>query len=187
MAKVFSFSGTQILQLLFPFAIGTLAQRLLLAIEHKKNIDEFHKEILNYFLPGRLQHSLFDQYFYRQQYSNETIWEYVEELKTIRAIFNAPLSDSQVIDAILSGAKDVEIRAQFLAVESICTFSQLDALCARSQALIREPLFTTQQPPFQQVRQQQKSNSCFLCNQVGHFVRDCPQKSTPIKSTTRSD
>lgn len=70
------------------------------------------------FLPDRMRYALSDQCFYRKQYSDETFFEYAEALKMIVQIFKSGFLEKQIVEAVISGTVDLEIRSQFLSANS---------------------------------------------------------------------
>ncbi|KAJ4447755.1 hypothetical protein ANN_09763 [Periplaneta americana] len=183
--RAFHLDEVSLLHLIFPFANGMLTNRVLAAIEDEKTLLDFHNGILNEFIPDRTRHLLFGEYFYRKQSDSETLLEYVEDLKVIEKVFVAGLTESQIVDAALAGARDPEVRAQYLSANRPQNFLQLDALCVRNQAILDSGALAGTTPTRSVVLGQ--GNRCFVCNKAGRFARECNRRDHVEQNQRKSE
>ncbi|XP_069678725.1 uncharacterized protein [Periplaneta americana] len=183
--RAFHLDEASLLHLMFPFANGVLTNRVLAAIEDEKTLLDFHKGILNEFIPDKTRRLLFGKYFYRKQGDSETLLEYVEELKVIEKVFVAGLTESQIVDAALSGACDPKVRAQYISANQLQIFLQLDELCVRNQAILDSGALAGTTPTRSVVLGQ--GNRCFVCNKAGHFARECNRRGHVEQNQRKSE
>ena len=65
-------SESTVLELIFPYCRGTMADRVAEVMRRKGGVAEFHRVVLRTFVPGRLMEQLRHRHFYRVQARGET-------------------------------------------------------------------------------------------------------------------
>ncbi|XP_063216930.1 uncharacterized protein LOC134527875 [Bacillus rossius redtenbacheri] len=127
-----SIHESQILEVIYPFTLGPLAERTQLAITQMFSFDQYHEDILSFFIPSRLLTQLQLNNYNRLQKPGEHLAAYVYEVNEAAAIFRLQVSEQEVINTILDGLTPDE-RSRLVFLTRPCTFSELDRMCIHSQ------------------------------------------------------
>ncbi|XP_063227204.1 uncharacterized protein LOC134533635 [Bacillus rossius redtenbacheri] len=127
-----SLHEAQLLEIIYPFTLGPLAERTNLAISQNLTFDKYHEDILSFFIPSRLLTQLQLSHFNRLQKPGEPLAVYVNEVKEAAAIFRLQVSEQEVINTILDGLSPEE-RSRLVFLSKPSSFSELDRMCIHSQ------------------------------------------------------
>ncbi|KAG8271441.1 hypothetical protein J6590_062253 [Homalodisca vitripennis] len=180
-----------LMEILAPFCLRPLSDRLLDCLKRRASFDEFHAQVIEYFIPGRVMERLRVERIYRLQAPGETLSQFVGEIRGVAQILRLDLSERQLVDIILEGI-NLEDRCRLVFCTRPTSWADLDRLCIASRGVqdadfLRERLMghLPSEPPgkvrvsaglgqgVQLPRGQPPT--CFGCNQRGHLRRDCPR------------
>ena len=92
---------------------------------------EFHREVLETFVPGRLLEQLKQQHFYRVQARGESLAAFVHRVRDAARILGVGLSEEEVVQIILEGVTPQE-RLWLVFAERLHRYRDLDKLCVMS-------------------------------------------------------
>ncbi|KAG8300477.1 hypothetical protein J6590_075053 [Homalodisca vitripennis] len=180
-----------LMEILAPFCLRPLSDRLLDCLKRRAPFDEFHAQVIEYFIPGRVMERLRVERIYRPQAPGETLSQFVGEIRGVAQILRLDLSERQLVDIILEGI-NLEDRCRLVFCTRPTSWADLDRLCIASRGVqdadfLRERLMghLPSEPPGR-VRVSAGSGqgvqlprgqhpTCFGCNQRGHLRRDCPR------------
>ncbi|KAG8322295.1 hypothetical protein J6590_026551 [Homalodisca vitripennis] len=180
-----------LMEILAPFCLRPLSDRLLDCLKRRAPFDEFHAQVIEYFIPGRVMERLRVERIYRPQAPGETLSQFVGEIRGVAQILRLDLSERQLVDIILEGI-NLEDRCRLVFCTRPTSWADLDRLCIASRGVqdadfLRERLMghLLSEPPGK-VRVSAGSGqgvqlprgqppTCFGCNQRGHLSRDCPR------------
>ena len=127
-------SERTLLELIYPYCRGSMAERVTSTLRDGGGIDHFHREVLDAFVPGRLHDRLRHKHFYRVQASGESLAHFISSVKDAARILRLGLSESDVIHTILEGVTPEERSRLTFAVRPQ-SFIDLDRLCAESTTI----------------------------------------------------
>ncbi|KAG8265203.1 hypothetical protein J6590_100004 [Homalodisca vitripennis] len=92
-----------LMEILAPFCLRPLSDRLLDCLKRRASFDEFHAQVIEYFIPGRVMERLRVERIYRPQAPGETLSQFVGEIRGVAQILRLDLSERQLVDIILEG------------------------------------------------------------------------------------
>lgn len=187
-----------VLQLVFPYCRGPMAGLIERVMRRGGTLDDFHREVLDSFVPGRLREQLRQKHFYRVQAHGEGLAPFCSSIRSAARILRLPMSEGEVVQVILEGVTPQE-RSRLVFAERPRSYSDLDRLCVMSRTIEmtdearasistfypRERLAGRYGPAPQGERPERgESRSapmgrgdvqrvCFRCRLPGHFQRDC--------------
>ena len=93
---------------------------------------EFHREVLGAFVPGRLMEQLRHRHFYRVQSRGESLAQFVHSIRDTARTLGLGLSEEEVVQIILEGVSPQE-RLRLVFAERPRRFVDLDRLCVMSK------------------------------------------------------
>lgn len=180
-----------LLEILAPFCLKPLSDRLFDCLRRGVSFDIFHAEVIEYFIPARVMERLRVERVYRPQAPAETLSRFVGDIRGVARVLRLGFSERQLVDLILEGVKPEE-RSRLVFCARPSSFADLDRLSIFSrgvqdadlqrEAMMRHLPHTPSRPtfpPVQSGRSEQnprgQAPSCFGCGQRGHVRRDCPQ------------
>lgn len=184
-------TDAMLLELIAPFCLKPLRDRLFDCLRRQTSFDKFHSEVLDYFVPTRVMERLKVERVYRAQAHHETLSQFVSDIRAVGQVLRLGFSESQLVETILQGIKPEE-RSRLVFAPRPSSFADLDKLCIFSRSVQDadfqrgEPMGHRTQPPPRPVNvsmsrpssyqhQQREAPVCFGCGQRGHVRRDCRQ------------
>lgn len=184
-----------LLSLLIPYCRSPLSDLLNLVLSKKGNFEEFHRQTLQTFVPGRMREDLKMQMFYRSQGLRESLAAYCTEVRSASRVLRLDLSEEEVVQVILDGITPEE-RSRLVFCSKPVTFAELDQLVvtARNVQLIDQRRVegtreANQRTPRALVGQVSMGSGdvprrpvliCFGCGQRGHIRRFCRQQAPAV-------
>ena len=185
------FPGMQdsyLLSIILPYCRSPLSDRLQDAFNFGQSFDQFHLNILDFFIPSSMRERLKVELVYRPQGVRETLSEYVAQVKRAGRVLRLGLPEADMVKIILDGINPEE-RSRLVFAGRPSTYLELDRLCVtarsvqfldrqREQALgfpaavPSEPVPTAQERPH---RSSQFVPTCFGCGQREHSRNFCPR------------
>ncbi|XP_039284238.1 uncharacterized protein LOC120351356 [Nilaparvata lugens] len=179
----FGVSNSHLFQLLQPFAVGPLGERLNFAINSNISFDQFHKGILQYFIPQRLLSAIERERFYRLQSSQEPLCSYIVSIREAASLLRINLSEAEIVHTICSGLNPAE-RSRLIFQERPTTFQALNEMSVLSQNLSfadNERAYV-ESSRIGSVRQTStayghRDRTCYECGKRGHIAMNCRSKS----------
>lgn len=192
MAPAFRISTAQILQILYGFAKGPLASKILAAIHSGDTLDAFHEHLLAFFILPRTMLPLLNVDYYRRQRKDEPLAVYVADIKEIAAVFRQDIDQSAVVRNILDGLHPYQ-RSCLVFSDKPHSYADLDNMCVYAHNVESKGYNVGNELPTQPVasnsaRSVRSGNPvsraapvvCFRCKKAGHTRRDC---RTNLQST----
>jgi hypothetical protein len=201
---IFSLPDAQLLETIYPYCKGPLGTRVRDALLAGHNFDNFHSDLILFFIPRRMFDSLRQELFGRLQREDETLAEYVESIKDAAAVLKLSLSEVEVVANITDGLGSSQ-RCRLVFEKAPRTYGDLDQLCVhdnnirfsdnvRMQEVRRNQMLTAEtnyvSPKVNMVvpnvtagNHRRQDKRCFYCNKVGHVRRDCRQRLREVSST----
>ena len=197
-------SERTLLELIYPYCRGSMAERLTSTLRDGGGIDHFHREVLDAFIPGRLREQLRHKHFYRVQASGEALAHFVSSIKDAARILRLGLPEPEIIQTILEGVTPQE-RSRLVFAERPRSFIDLDRLCALSKTIQGNDdtrghearRSADRQAVERRVGQSGSQDSrsapiqscdaresvCFRCHRPGHIARYCSDfRQRPVSS-----
>ena len=101
-------SDRTLLELIYPYCRGSMAERVAQTMRCGGGIAEFHREVLEAFVMGRLLKQLKQQHFYRVQAWGESLAAFVHRVRDAARILGVGLSEGEVVQIILEGVTPQE-------------------------------------------------------------------------------
>lgn len=183
-----------LLSLLIPYCRPPLSNLLNSVLGKNGRFEDFHRETLDTFVPGRMREDLKMRMFYRSQGLREGLAAYVTDVCLAGRILQVSLSEAEVVQVILDGITPEE-RSRLVFSSKPVTFSGLERLVvtARNIQLIdqrreEESRSLDNRPPRPMVRQVATAPEpvmhrpvpvCYGCGRPGHIRRFCRQRPEP--------
>lgn len=181
----FGVGDTQLFQILQPFALGPLSDRLTFAINTNSSFDQFHGEVLKYFIPQRLLSAIEREQFYRLQLSNEPLSSYIVSIREAAALLRLNLSECEIVTTICSGLNPAE-RSRLIFHGRPTSFQQLNEMSVQAQNMsyadqerthIERSRNNSNVP--NSLNFGNRDKTCFNCGLQGHIARMCRVKPAP--------
>jgi hypothetical protein len=185
-------SDATLMELIAPYCLKPLGDRLLECLRRGVSFDGFHKEVLELFVPRRVMEKLKVEKVFRPQHINEALSQYVGDIRTVERVLRLGIGELELIDIVLQGLKPEE-RSRLMFSPRPTSFADLDRLSIlsrsvqdadfqRSQAAGHLPctgphpvVAPVGQAP-EQPQWQRQPIVCFGCGQPGHIRRYCRQR-----------
>ncbi|XP_039291296.1 uncharacterized protein LOC120352986 [Nilaparvata lugens] len=172
--------GQLLFNLLVSAAIGPLAERLDRAICEGKSFNEFHGELLHYFIPSRLISVIEREHYYRLQMPNEPLSTYILAIKNSAKLLRLNKSEEEIVNDICSGLNPEE-RSRLVFQNKPSSFAQLTEMSVTSQNILfadRErskfvPNNYGQNSRNVSNRVDNVRKRCYRCNNLGHISAHC--------------
>lgn len=179
-------TDNSLLQIAYPYCRGPLAEKLVACLERGGSFDEFHKEVLEAFLPGRMKERLCQEKFYRLQDRGEPLAAFISSIKQVAKVLRVALSEQEIVGVILD-ALTPEERSRLVFATRPISFADLDNLCITSRAVAYADSFrqarrgvpaSVNLAQVQEVTQEDRGSGlqgpvCYGCGQRGHIRRFC--------------
>jgi hypothetical protein len=127
-STVLSISDIQILQILYPFACGTLSDRVLEGISTGLSLQTFHSRILDFFFPPGAKSSLEQQYYFRVQRHDDSLSDYISDVKLCAEVLCLQHSESSIVKTIVDGFSP-RVRSYMSFAQRPTTFHELYRVC----------------------------------------------------------
>lgn len=182
-----------LLELLVPYCLPPLKDRLLECLRRGVTFDAFHAQIIEFFIPVRVMERLRVERVYRPQAPAETLSCFVDGIRRVAEVLRLSLGERQLVDLILEGIKPDE-RSRLVFCQRPLSFADLERLSIVSRSVQdadaqREvmrgsrpqvPNSTLVPPPvvrepYGPPTQRERVPVCFGCGQRGHMRRECRQ------------
>lgn len=188
-----------LLRLVYPYCRSPLTERVTSFLESGQNFETFHKEILEFFVPGRLLQQLRQEKFYRLQRPRESLATFASDLKHVARLLRINLSETEIVDVILGGLT-AEERSRLVFSKKPTTFLELDHLSIVSRNVAytdslrsssrgfelksrgSDPqVMAVQESPYGQNNRRRGDFICYNCGGRGHTQRYCraPRNQRP--------
>jgi hypothetical protein len=185
-ALVLGISDVHILLILYPYTVGILANRLSEAISTGCSVDKFHMDTLDFFLPLRARVSLQQKYCFRVQADNESLANYIADVKCYVKVFRLENTETDIVQTILDGLSPV-CRSYLVFADKPTSYAGLDHLCVQAanaeygdklrsalpESPTCSPSINRPLPPNSSPRPR-PTVECFYCHRQGHVINDCP-------------
>lgn len=190
--RMSDFSGVSdetILQLIFPYSRGPMAELVTRIMHQGGSLDSLHRETLDTFIPGRLREQLRQKYFYRVQAHDESLALFITSIRDAARVLRIDMPEREIVQVILEGVTPQE-RSRLVFAERPQGFDDLHRLCVMSRSIqmadetrlssqSRERSDNPHNPPQRQRglslnRRRGDDPVCFHCRQPGHLMRSCP-------------
>lgn len=194
--KISEFPGMKdagLLQIALPYCRSPLTEMLVSSLDDGVNFDEFHRVVLETFLPGRMKERLCQERFYRLQNDRETLASFIASIKWVARVLRVGPSESAVVGTILEGITPEE-RSRMVFATRPNSFADLDRLSVTSRMVAYTDELRRQEQrrdwhssnarivmQIQEVRgpdssnRQRKEFVCWECGSKGHTRRFCRQ------------
>lgn len=117
-----------------PQTTGQLRSLWSQAISDRTPLDVLIKDILDFFIPGQLRHSLVAKMVYRAQKDSEPLPEFVESIQECAVLLAPHLSDSDLLEVAVNGL-NAATRANLAVFPSPASLSDLLSLVPRLQVV----------------------------------------------------
>lgn len=191
----FDLPDVQLFQILQPFSLGPLADRINFAINSNYTFDQFHAEVLKYFVPQRLLAVIEREEFYRLQRTGEPLSAYIVSIKEAAKLLRLNLIECEIVNTICSGLNPAE-RSRLIFHSRPQTYKELIDMSVQAQNLsfADEERNRVERPRNDNYRSgpnppsrsnEQLEQRCFYCKKVGHIARFC--HSNPNNSRFRNN
>lgn len=179
------------LQIAYPYCRSPLTEILLHCLESGAKFDNFHRAVLETFIPGRMKERLCQERLYRLQNPGETLASFVSSIKWVSRVLRVGMPESEVVGTILEGITPEE-RSRLVFAQRPSTFADLDKLSVTSRMVAYTDGLRRGQRSGQasqnagqvmsvrEVRSETADRSprefvCWGCGQKGHTRRFCRQ------------
>ena len=87
--------------LIYPYCRGSLAALVTNTLRHGGSIDAFRGEVVDFFIPRRRRDQLRFKMFYRVQANEETLADFVQNVRKAARILRLGLAEREIIQLIL--------------------------------------------------------------------------------------
>ena len=175
---------SDLLGLILPYCRSPMSERLTASLLAGSNFDQFHSDLLDFFVPTSMRERLKMDMVYRPQGVREPLAEFVCKVKQAGRVLRLGICEADMVRIILDGINPEE-RSRLVFAGRPSTFLELDRLCvtARSVQFLdqqREQAAVALSPGPVLAVQEVPQNSggrfvptCFGCGQRGHIRRFC--------------
>ncbi|KAG8324978.1 hypothetical protein J6590_078284 [Homalodisca vitripennis] len=127
-------TDAMLMQSLAQFSLRPLFDRLLDCLKRGATFDQFHAEILEFFVPARVRERLRVERVYRPQATDETLSHFVGEIRDVARVLRLSLSETELVSLILEGIKPEE-RSRLIFCSRPASFADLDRLSIISRGV----------------------------------------------------
>ena len=121
-------SDRTVLELVFPYCRGPMAERVADVMRRRGGVAEFHQEVLEAFVPGRLMEQLRHRHFYRVQARGESLAQFVQRIREVARILGLGMSEEEVAQNILDGVS-ADDRLRLVFAQRPQWFADLERRC----------------------------------------------------------
>jgi hypothetical protein len=126
--NIVSLPDAQLLAMIYPYCKGPLSARVRDAIQKGQTFDDFHNNLILFFVPRRMFDNLRQEFFGRLQKEEETLAVYVESIKEAAAVLKLSLCEIEVVSNITDGLSSSQ-RSRLVFEKATQTYMDLDQLC----------------------------------------------------------
>lgn len=131
---VWNLSELHIFQVLARFTSGRLAERVDYALLHYLTLEAFHSDILRFFIPSHLQQQLCFELISRGQRYEETLSDFVSDIKTYHAVFQVEKTEYQFVSEIMMRL-NILTRVALPLMPAPTTYAELDCLISKLNSI----------------------------------------------------
>lgn len=121
---------------LLPRTLGQLRTTWAQAIAEKISLSTLIGQVLNYFVPHRLRHSLITELVFRKQRGNESIADFVTDLQDVSTLIMSDISPSELLEVVLTGMNE-HTRAHLSGFPAPTCIQDLLAMAPRIEVMRR--------------------------------------------------
>lgn len=132
--QIWKLSNQHAYQVFSQYTADKLLERVELALLRQSSLEEFHEDILAFFLPQYIQQQLQLRLLYRVQYENENLPDFIKDIKLHYAIFRVTISEYDFVRGIISKL-NVRSRMAVPMTNPPRTFVELDKLVSQVQTV----------------------------------------------------
>lgn len=133
-----------VFQVLARYTNDKLSERVEYALLHNYNLDDFHRDILNFFIPSYVQQQLSVYLVSRGQRPDENLSDFVRDIKNYHDVFFIPLSESHFVSNIVTKFNLISRLALPLS-SAPTTYHELDLLVSKVKSVNLLDKITVQQ------------------------------------------
>jgi hypothetical protein len=190
-------NDSTLLKLVYPYCRSPLTERVSMFLDSSRNFEAFHKEILEFFVPGRLRQQLIQERFYRLQRPMESLATFAADVKHVARLLRVNSSQAEIVDVILGGLT-AEERSRLIFSKKPTSFLELDELiilsrnAAYTDSLRRSSMeqedrggvpqvMSVQESSYEENKRRRSEVICYNCRGRGHTQRYCrsPRNAGP--------
>jgi hypothetical protein len=128
----FPLQDRDFLQVIYSRCAEPLSARVNLALNSGSSFEQFHFDVLQFFVPRRLFESLKQNLFRRLQHSDESFPAYVSSVRDAALVLKLPVSEQEIINNILDGLSPAQ-RSHFVFQTRPSTWADVDSLCVHDR------------------------------------------------------
>lgn len=182
-----------VLAMWYPLAKGRLTEFIGDVLKLQGTLKDLRQRIIGEKIPTRVLRELERLHFWQSQYTDETLTDYVDRVKTARIALQMDISEEEVVSTIVEGLRP-EDRARAIFNVKPLSFEQLDHLInsigglkliddqrvsnLNSELRVRVPRRQGLDPDHGKINEAKVRGQCFGCGATDHFVRVCPVRPT---------
>jgi hypothetical protein len=155
-----------------------------LALTRRFTFEQFHSDVLQFFVPRRIFDNLKQDLYGRLQREKESFQAYASSIRDAATVLRLPVSDQELIDNILDGLSPLQ-RSRLAFQKRPSSWAEVDRLCIHDQNIFFADSVRPTEAPLNRAGTSQFASSpnaqasrpranlvCFYCKKPGHIRRD---------------